>query len=79
MPKFNEMDPSVVKQLISNQPNILKDLEEKELERLKTVKCPNCSSYKLQTSIDPKNPFSSGSVLPNKLFKCLSCWHEFTL
>lgn len=79
MSKFNEMDPKIVRQILSGQPNILKELEERELEKLKSIKCPKCSSFKLQISIDPKNPFSSGSVLPNKIFKCLICQNEFTL
>lgn len=82
---FREMDPDDVWKLLEAKdekgnplhPDVLKGQAEKEAAFFRNSSCPRCREYNHETFVNPQRPFAPGSILPNKLLRCLSCNTEF--
>jgi hypothetical protein len=66
-----------ISELLEGHQNVLTPLAKKEEEFLARCPCPSCGGTNLSAYVNAKKPFSSGSVLPNKLLHCAQCDVEF--
>lgn len=62
--------------LLEGHENIIASEAKKEERYIKATPCPVCNSGEIEVSINYKNPFSPGKILPNKIMRCLECKSE---
>lgn len=82
---FKPMDPNEVWRLLEATDAAGKKIHEdlitpalkKEEAFFRTVSCPSCGGYSHTPFLNPRRPFAPGSVLPNRLLRCLECETEF--
>lgn len=79
MAAYKEMKPEEVRKALEGHVNILSDALDREKSSLQNAQCPKCRSHSLDVSVDAKRPFTPGSILSNKVAKCLECEVEFNL
>lgn len=70
------LDPDEVRRLLVGHEDILTPLVKKEETFRRHVPCPTCGSYGHQSTLNAKQPFSPGKLLPNVLLVC-TCGTEF--
>lgn len=49
----------------------------KEETFFRHARCPKCREADTEAFVDPKRPFLSGSILPNRHLRCIRCGTEF--
>lgn len=77
MANFKEMDPDLIHKLMEGHENVIRPAIEKEQAYLGTIACPACGASSLEAQMNPKRPFTKGSILVNKVMICLTCKAEF--
>jgi hypothetical protein len=57
--------------------DVLRPLLEREEAFFRNSTCPRCREASVEAFVDPKRPFVSGSILPNRHLRCVKCDTEF--
>lgn len=77
MSDFKTLDPDEILRLLEGHQDLLGPMVEKENAMFRHSPCPLCGSLQNDTFVNPNNPFSPGSPLPNRLMRCRNCSTEF--
>lgn len=74
---FRAANPEDMWKAIEGHRDVITPEVKKEESFFRNMPCPTCNQASNQAFVNPKVPFSSGSILPKKLLRCLVCSTEF--